>query len=64
MGEKMKIPQESDEPPLRPGEVRLQSVEAITVPHMEEAMPAPVSKTIHPRRPLPLVPEKPEQGTE
>lgn len=64
MSEEIKIPPAGDKPPLRPGNVRLQSARAVTVPHLEEAVPSPANKTIHVRRPLPIVPEKPEDSTE
>ncbi len=64
MSGEIKFPPAGEDPPLRPGEVRLPPPQAVTVPHREEAVPAPVNKTIHARRPLPIVPEKPEDGAD
>jgi hypothetical protein len=58
-------PEPGDEPsqkkPLRPGEVRLKPAGEATVKHEECAPEPPVDKRIHPRRPLPPVPEKPAE---
>ncbi len=41
-------------------EVRLRPAGKGHVKHRKDAAPGPEEKTIHPRRPLPPVPEKPE----
>lgn len=55
---------EQEEKPLRPGEVRLKPAGEKTVKHEEKAPKAPDDKRIHRRRPLPLVPDKPAEGSE
>lgn len=46
---------------LPEGEVELKRTGETTVKPRQEAEPAPPDKKIHPRRPVPLVPEKPQQ---
>ena len=48
---------------LRPGEVRLSSAGEAVLTYKEAPAKPPEDKRIHPRRPLPLVPEAPAEDT-
>lgn len=53
------------ETPSEPEEITLRPAGEVEVEHKESAPPAPREKQIHPRRPLPRVPEsKPKQPGE
>ena len=54
-------PQDEAQPgeELPEGEVELKRASVVTVKHRQDADPTPPDKKIHPRRPLPIVPEKP-----
>jgi hypothetical protein len=53
--------EKEEQKPLAPGEVRLRPAGESVVTHKNEPPQPLVDKQIHPRRPLPLVPEPPEK---
>jgi hypothetical protein len=55
--EDQKKPEPPARPPAKPGEYQLPPAGEVVVPHQEQAARPPAGKTVHRRRPLPLVPE-------
>lgn len=49
------------QPSSGPNAFRLRAAGEVVVTHKETAAKAPASKHIHPRRPLPLIPEAPSR---
>lgn len=58
-------PNRDEDPEEHPsGEVRLEPAGDYTLTRHDEAQPQPPGKTIHRRRPMPAVPEKPDDRKE